>query len=198
MREIRGDTAMRGKRAGAPRRGCLPERVPGVERVGGARPIETGREECGREWCLLAKCSKPFENADPFFLRSFREPRRTAFPFKPRPGTRPPSGYAGGGPRATASRPPGVLKKGTACLLRACDNAAHQQYRKAGLQLRRRRSKPVHRPKRRGQPPCRSQSHLVASIGADPSCEKPICDLAARQKHDRLERAAGPCASPRG
>ena len=77
MREIRGDTAMRGKRAGAPRRGCLPERVPGVGRVGGARPIETGREECGREWCLLAKCSKPFENADPFFLRSFRKPRRT-------------------------------------------------------------------------------------------------------------------------
>ena len=100
MREIRGDTAMRGKRAGAPRRGCLPERVPGVGRVGGARPIETGREECGREWCLLAKCSKPFENADPFFLRSFREPRRTALPFKPRSGTRPPSGYAGGGPRA--------------------------------------------------------------------------------------------------
>ena len=100
MREIRGDTAMRGKRAGAPRRVCLPERVPGVGRVGGARPIETGREECGREWCLLAKCSKPFENADPFFLRSFREPRRTALPFKPRSGTRPPSGYAGGGPRA--------------------------------------------------------------------------------------------------
>ena len=107
--EIRGDTAMRGKRAGAPRRGCLPERVPGVGRAGGARPIETGREECGREWCLLAKCSKPFENADPFFLRSFREPRRTALPFKPRSGTRPPSGYAGGegraagaGPRATA------------------------------------------------------------------------------------------------
>ena len=89
-------------------------------------------------------------------------------------------------------------KKGTAKKLRACDNAAHQQYRKAGLQLRRRRIKPVHRPKRRGQPPCRSPSHLVASIGAAASSEKPICDLAARQKHDRLERAAGPCASPPG
>ena len=95
-------------------------------------------------------------------------------------------------------RRPHARKKGTAKKLRACDNTACRQYRKAGLQLRNRRCKPGHRPKRRGQPPCRSPSHLVASIGAAPSCEKPICDLAARQKHDRLERAAGPCASPRG
>ena len=45
------------------------------------------------------------QNADPFFLRSFREPRRTALPFKPRSGARPPSGYAGGGLREAASPP---------------------------------------------------------------------------------------------
>ena len=57
MREIRGDTAMRGKRAGAPRRGCLPERVPGVARVGGARGIGAGEQNAGtsaaREFKLL-------------------------------------------------------------------------------------------------------------------------------------------------
>jgi hypothetical protein len=67
----------------------------------------------------------------------------------------------------------------------------------AALQLHHRRCKPGHRPQRRGQPPCRSQSHLVASIGAAPSCEKPICDLAARQKHDRRRlQALGPFPAP--
>ena len=99
--------------------------------------------------------------------------------------------------RTPRSAPPGVLKKGTAKKLRACDNAAHQQYRKAGLQLRRRRSKPVHRPKWRGQPPCRSPSHLVASTDAGASSEKPICDLAARQKRRSPLAGRWPAASQR-
>ena len=91
-----------------------------------------------------------------------------------------------------------MLKKGTAfCELKPA-TLAKTMMKDAALQLRHRRCKPGHRPKRRGQPPCRSPSHLVASTDAAASSEKPICDLAARQKHDRLERAAGPAAPARG
>ena len=59
-----------------------------------------------------------------------------------------------------------------------------------------RRSGSLLRPRRTGA--AGNTAALTTGWPFQRRCEKPICDLAARQKHDRLERAAGPCASPRG
>ena len=94
-------------------------------------------------------------------------------------------------------RRPHARKKGTAKKLRACDKTAHQQYRKAGLQARFVGATSVSRPRWSGAAPRRSPSHLVASTDAGASSEKPICDLAARQKRRSPLAGRWPAASQR-
>ena len=73
----------------------------------------------------------------------------------------------------------------------------HQQYRKAGLQARFVGATSVSRPRWSGAAPRRSPSHLVASTDAGASSEKPICDLAARQKRRSPLAGRWPAASQR-